>query len=97
MVWSSAPFSTIWDREYILKHLNEQGMAVAFSPASAPMPSLLWPHLAYQQYSLAGFSPYQHIYISSVYLASKTVEDLVREITALALERSGGWRLGEVM
>lgn len=89
VVWAPAPFSSIWDSDYIVKHLNQQGMAVAFSPAAAPIPSLLWPQLAYQQYSFAGLTPYQHIYVSNVYLASKPLALLVKDITAMTLERSG--------
>jgi hypothetical protein len=89
VVWAPAPFSSIWDSDHIVKHLNQQGMAVALSPATAPIPSVLWPQLAYQQYSLAGFTPYQHIYVSNVYLASKPLALLVKDITAMTLERSG--------
>jgi hypothetical protein len=89
VLWTPAPFSTLWDIVHIEHYFSSKGLGISFAPANAPVPNLLWPQQAFQQYTMPGFSPDQFVYVSNVYLASKPVGQLVKEILAKTAYRAG--------
>jgi hypothetical protein len=72
-----------------VQYFHKTGLGVAFAPETVPMPSLLWPQMAYQQFAMSGFTPYQYVYMSNIYLSSQPLSNIVHSIFTRAVERSG--------